>query len=137
MSTRSNIGVRNTDGTIDYIYCHFDGYPKGVGEKLINHYQDMDEVNALMKLGDLSSLDKEIGQKHDFNDRVRGWCHAYGRDRGETNISVSTVSFDKFLANDYVDYLYIFDGEFWECYDSYYKNPINLYNKLEVEVNQK
>mgnify|MGYP003704491571 CR=1 FL=1 len=26
MSTRSNIGILNQDGTVDYIYCHFDGY---------------------------------------------------------------------------------------------------------------
>ena len=34
MATHSLIGLENTDGTIDYIYCHFDGYASGVGKKL-------------------------------------------------------------------------------------------------------
>jgi hypothetical protein len=127
MGTRSHIGVRNLDQTVDYIYCHWDGYPEHNGKILSEHYQDMDRVNALMKLGDLSSLDVEIGEKHEFENRIRGWCHAYGRDRGETNISVGTTTFDKLLFNDNVDYIYIFDGEFWDCYDTYTKTNINLY----------
>jgi hypothetical protein len=137
MATRSHIGVRNTDGTIDYIYCHWDGYPEHVGKMLINHYQDMDKVNALMKLGDLSALGKEIGEKHDFDKIVYGWCRAYGRDREETGVSVSTTTFDNLLNIHAVDYVYIFDGEFWECYDTYYKTSINLYDQLDIEVNIK
>lgn len=138
MATRSNIGVRNTDGTVDYIYCHFDGYPEGVGKTLIGYYQDMDRVNELMKLGDLSSLGEEIGQKHLFeNHYIKGWCNAYGRDRGETGVGVKTVLFDDLIADDSVDYIYIFDGDYWECYDNQYKNPINLYNQLDIEVNKK
>lgn len=132
MSTRSNIGVRNTDGTIDYIYCHFDGYPEGVGKKLISSYQDMDRVNELMKLGDLSSLGEEIGEKSVFDNyltRARNWCLAYGRDRGEEGVSVSTTTLENLLSNSTIDYTYIFDGEFWECYDNYTKESINLYNQ--------
>ena len=129
MSTRSNIGVRNLDGTVDYIYCHFDGYPEHNGKILIENYQDMDRVNALIKLGDLSSLDKEIGEKHSFDKCIRGWCHAYGRDRGDSDVSVSTTTFEDLLANDNVDYLYVFDGDYWECYDTGNKQSINLYKK--------
>ena len=42
-----------------------------------------------MELGDLSSLNEEIGEKQDFNQRDtqnEKWCLAYGRDRGESNI---------------------------------------------------
>jgi hypothetical protein len=130
MSTRSNIGIRNTDGTVDYIYCHFDGYPEHNGKILIENYQDMDRVNELMKLGDLSSLDKEIGEKHSFDpNTTRSWCHAYGRDRGDSDVSVSTTTFEDLLANDNVDYLYVFDGDYWECYDTGNKQSINLYKK--------
>ncbi len=132
MSTRSNIGVRNLDGTVDYIYCHFDGYPEGVGKTLISSYQDMDRVNELMKLGDLSSLGEEIGEKSVFDNyltRARNWCLAYGRDRGDSDVSVSTTTFEDLLANDNVDYLYVFDGDYWECYDMNTKESINLYNQ--------
>jgi hypothetical protein len=137
MSTRSHIGIKNTDGTVDYIYCHFDGYPEHNGKILKEYYNTQDKVNDLMELGDLSSLGEDIGEKHDFDNRVRGWCHAYGRDRGETGVSVTKTTFDKLLADDNVDYLYIFDKDIWECYDTYYKNSINIYDQSDIEVNKK
>jgi hypothetical protein len=128
MSTRSHIGVRNVDGiTIDYIYCHYDGYPKHNGGILINHYQDMDRVNELMKLGDLSSLAKQIGEKQNFNIPKRGWCLAYGRDRGDELTSVGTATNLDDLLNGCVDYVYVFDGEFWECYNTKYRTQVDLY----------
>jgi hypothetical protein len=130
MATRSHIGVRNLDGTVDYIYCHWDGYPEHNGNILKEYYQDMDKVNALMKLGDLSSLGQEIGEKQDFDDRTthnENWCLAYGRDRNEPNTSVTTTQFENLLHNDAVDYLYVFDGDYWECYKTGTKEFINIY----------
>lgn len=122
MSTRSHIGVRNTDGTVDYIYCHWDGYPENNGKILVNHYQDMDKVNELMKLGDLSSLDMTPED-----------CVAYGRDRGEKNVSVGTTTFTDFIRHcGEAEYLYLFDGEFWDCYNVYSQTisqmMVNLYD---------
>jgi hypothetical protein len=132
MATRSHIGVKNhKEGTVDYIYCHWDGYPKHVGKVLTEYYQDMDRVNALMKLGDLSSLGPEIGEKHEFGNSPNPmlWCTAYGRDRREPNSMVHSSTFEGLLSNDCVDYLYVFDGEFWNCYDTYTKKYINLYHE--------
>ena len=132
MATRSHIGVRNLDGTVDYIYCHFDGYPKHNGKILIDHYADMDKVKALLALGDLSILGAEIGEKQDFNNRDESdnnWCLAYGRDRNEPNTSVKTTQFVDLLKDDSVDYVYVFDGDYWECFDTYdLERDINLYN---------
>jgi hypothetical protein len=130
MATRSYIGVRNLDASVDYIYCHFDGYPDGVGATLITHYADMDKVNALLKLGDLSSLGEEIGEQHDFDSPVKGWCRAYGRDRGESNVSAKNIGYDELIADQNVDYVYIFDGDYWECFDTYGIKLIELY-KME------
>jgi hypothetical protein len=130
MATRSHIGVKNVNGTVDYIYCHWDGYPEYVGKVLTEYYQDMDRVNALMKLGDLSFLGPEIGEKHEFGKSPNHkWCTAYGRDRREPNSLVHSSTFDNLLGNNHVDYLYIFDGEFWNCYDTYTKEHINLYHE--------
>jgi len=131
MATRSYIGVRNTDASVDYIYCHFDGYPDHNGKILTEHYADMDKVNALMKLGDLSVLGEQIGGKHDFNKRTKGWCLAYGRDRGEMNVSVKTGDYKELINDRNVDYVYIFDGDYWECFDTYDPEMvINLYNSV-------
>jgi hypothetical protein len=85
-----------------------------------------------MKLGDLSVLGKFIGEKQDFDKRVVGNCLAYGRDRGESNVSVKNASYDKLIVDQSVDYVYIFDGDYWECHSTYTPELINLYNKAEA-----
>lgn len=89
MATRSAIGVVLATGQIQAIYCHWDGYPQGVGRTLVKHYTDPVKIDQLMMLGDLSVLGSEIGEKHLFDQRFddgdprTGWCRAYGRDRDE------------------------------------------------------
>lgn len=84
MSTRSNIAVEK-DGKIHVIYCHFDGYPEGVGQTLIDHYKTFDRAMEIIALGDLSTLDKscECPEGHSYDRRHEGYSVAYGRDRGE------------------------------------------------------
>jgi hypothetical protein len=135
MATRSHIGVRNTDGTIDYIYCHYDGYPQHNGKILAEHYQNINKVRQLLDLGSLSILSEEIGEKQDFNDRTthnEKWCLAYGRDRGESDTSKRNEYFNDLLSDDNVDYLYVFDGDYWECYDTCTKETINLYKTQSI-----
>lgn len=132
MATRSHIGRLNLDGTVDFIYCHFDGYPNCNGRILIEHYTTIDKVNQLLELGGLSCLGAEIGEKQDFDapKLSRDWCLAYGRDRGKKDIDKQTTTLSKFIENNDVDYAYMFDGDYWECYDTSSKEIINLY-KLE------
>lgn len=56
MATRSLIAVQNADGTFLSIYCHWDGYPSGVGKDLLNEHNGAQAARALMKHGDLSTL---------------------------------------------------------------------------------
>jgi hypothetical protein len=56
MSTRSRIAIEKQDGTVDSIYCHFDGYLSNNGEKLQNHYSTKEQLEQLIALGDISSL---------------------------------------------------------------------------------
>ena len=91
----------------------------------------MDGVNALMKLGDLSVLGKFIGEKQDFNKRIKDYCLAYGRDRGETNVSVKNSDYKELINDQNVDYVYVFDGDYWECFSTYEPEKlINLYNSV-------
>jgi hypothetical protein len=71
MATRSRIAIENQDGTVDSIYCHWDGYLEGVGKTLFNHY-DREKLEKLLELGDLSSLEETLE-----------YTIAYHRDRGE------------------------------------------------------
>lgn len=56
MATRSEIYLEKEDGTFDYVYCHWDGYPEWNGRILLKHYNDVEKVKALISLGSISSL---------------------------------------------------------------------------------
>jgi hypothetical protein len=56
MATRSTIGIKTEDGTIKAIYCHWDGYPEGVGVGLVENYNSKEQAEALISLGSFSSL---------------------------------------------------------------------------------
>jgi hypothetical protein len=60
MGTRSTISIKNKDGTINSIYCNYDGYIHGVGKTLYKHYTNEDKVRELISLGDISALRPEI-----------------------------------------------------------------------------
>jgi hypothetical protein len=134
MATRSYIGIRNADTSVDYIYCHFDGYPEYNGAILTEHYSNINRVNELLNLGDLSVLGKFIGEKNDFNDRVRDTCLAYGRDRGESNVGKKNTGYDELITDQSVAYVYVFDGDCWECHNTYDPELINLYNTASSEA---
>jgi len=108
MATRSNIGILNSDGTVNYIYCHYDGYLEHNGQILNEHYTTEGKVRALMALGDLSVLGEDIGEKQDFMDRVKGTCLAYGRDRGETGVKARTCSYVDYTKEYFEEYVYLF-----------------------------
>lgn len=100
MATRSTIALEFADGTVQMVYCHWDGYLSNNGKLLQEHWTDPFKVRDLIDLGDLSSLSKEIGVKHPFNnhfafdtpeyrafrDQYRDMCLFYGRDRDEKDV---------------------------------------------------
>lgn len=92
MATRSFIGKRLPNGKIIGVYCHYDGYPTGVGRTLKEHYTDPAKVDSLIALGALSYLAPEVGERHDFNNPREGWTVAYARDRGDREVRQLTFS---------------------------------------------
>jgi hypothetical protein len=141
MGTRSRIGVMHGDN-VKSIYCHWDSYIEHNGRILQNHY-DSAKANQLVALGDMSSLQPDIGEKHafskyDFGNEVRehneDWCTFYGRDRGEkdTEWQVATT-FDEFLEQCYncgAEYYYIMKDGVWYMGDTYSSTPLS--KKLTV-----
>ena len=72
MSTNSYIGIEKTDGTVTYIYGHFDGMTVRMGGTLQESYNSADAVNALVAMGDMSVLGDNLAESI-----------FYTRDRGE------------------------------------------------------
>jgi hypothetical protein len=118
MGTRSRIAIENADGTVESIYCHWDGYPEHNGELLLENYQDEPKVRALIALGDLSSLDKRVAPEptevHSFDNKADGVCVAYGRDRGEEDVGKKTHA----NIGELLDHC----GEAWEEWVYIYRN---------------
>jgi len=60
MSTRSEIAKINSDGTVNEMYCHFDGYFSGVGRDLINRCNNQKKVNLLFSPANIEEGIDEI-----------------------------------------------------------------------------
>ena len=126
MATRSAIGFLEHDGSVHAVYCHWDGYLEGVGQTLVKHYSNTYKTLALLEHGDISSLGREIGDKHPFSsfsgdlspeqhDELYGdMTTFYGRDRGENCPAKDFVSAREFRSHyKDCDYFYLFDGNEW------------------------
>ena len=109
MSTRSHIGIWNEDGSLDVIYCHWDGYPSYNGALLLHHYQDPEKIRELIALGDISLLAESVKP-------AEGVVVAYGRERHEDG--VDTKHFDtldeykKLMRSEggYIEYVYLYQA---------------------------
>jgi hypothetical protein len=154
MATRSTIALEYADGTVDQIYCHWDGYLSHNGALLLEHYSDPFKLQKMIELGDMSSLRPDIGVKHDFSqfessipseeyERLYGdMCTFYGRDRGEDSVKARRFK-------DYDDYRNRFHGEeynyilrpvngqavwFVEFYDKFDGSLIDAFKQEEIAV---
>ena len=114
MATRSLIGIKLDNNIVKTIYCHWDGYPEGVGQTLVNCYNTPAAITELMELGDLSTLEGITSQ-----------CKAYHRDRNEPwgmveprDMDANTIVKDG--VNDYdADYIYVYNENYeWDCFKS-------------------
>ena len=123
MATRSRIGMEQPNGEVRSIYCHWDGYPEGVGATLQEHYVDPEKVEALIALGNISVLQPLVepdvpGVEHSFANPAPCVTIAYHRDRGEEfrapRIDASVESFSR---SDIEQYGYVFtqSGE-WKTF---------------------
>ena len=137
MGTRSTIALEFADGTVEQVYCHWDGYLEHNGKILAEHYSDPFKLRDLIDLGGLSSLRRDIGEKHAFSQfdlpkeeveafvkRTENMCTFYARDRGEKLSAHKFVDFQDYLAHhSYEEYEYILrkDGNWYvQCHDDPY-----------------
>jgi len=104
MGTRSLISIKNQDGTYDGVYCHFDGYPEGVGNTLKTSYTTEDKIRQLIACGAMSCLVEEVDD-----------CEFYTK-RGEDLHNYKELELDvigKKAKNIGCEYLYIFQDNKW------------------------
>jgi hypothetical protein len=60
MGTRSTIALEFADGTVEQVYCHWDGYLDHNGKILAGHYINPFKLKELIALGGFSSLSETV-----------------------------------------------------------------------------
>ena len=60
MGTRSTIALEFADGTVEQVYCHWDGYLEHNGKILAGHYINPFKLKELIALGGFSSLEATV-----------------------------------------------------------------------------
>lgn len=131
MSTRCRIGLEKADKTIKSIYCHFDGYPEGVGKTLKEHYNDPAKIEKLLELGDISSLgtfyDEALAKEAWQKQYEKEWRESEkGRRASEMTIPYKDRGEDTEARIDESEEEYISKaGKCWEDYTYLYKEDYN------------
>jgi hypothetical protein len=120
MSTRSRIGILNSDGSIDSVYHHFDGYPEWLGVKLKRNYKTSAKVRALIEGGGISCI--ESYQDWDRNKLEKPIVLTYAM-RGETDCKAAHhEDLKDFLMYDtcQTEFSYLWNGSLsileWTCW---------------------
>lgn len=124
MSTHCLIGIERPHGRVERVYCHFDGYPSGVGATLAAHYASKAKAEEIIKGGNLSSLGHRymtqdeldtipMADRYDHSSK-HGLSITYKQWRNEDSPSkyCELAEFIKF--SDGTAYHYLFkDGRWW------------------------
>ena len=103
MATRSTIALSVPDG-VRAIYCHWDGYPEGVGQTLKDHYNKLLLISELLDRGDVSSLGDTLVES------------VFYEDRGEDTPAHKFASESEWLdwaTNCGCEYAYLYRGDAW------------------------
>lgn len=145
MSTRCMIGIKEKDGNIRAIYCHHDGYPKGVGKVLLDFYKEERKVRQLLELGSISSLgafpisEKEYAdifdRKHIPNRDMSTFiaCDDYaatgGMEDNEPDIFAGETGYLEDMQHSDRAYIYLFKNGQWYINTNTWKT----FKKLSVD----
>jgi hypothetical protein len=109
MSTRSKIGILKSNGTVDAIYCHWDGYPSYNGRVLVACYTKEEQIRKLISLGDISSLAPSLDEVESYY----GWREEERPKRTYSNVEV----YENAYGSSWDEYNYLFKNGEWYVFD--------------------
>jgi len=125
MATRSRIAIENQDGSVTSVYCHWDGHIETNGVILNNNYTTKEQVEALVALGDLSSLDKTLET-----------TVAYARDRGEDSHQAIYSNVEELFEDGFsmgIEYIYCFTKDGIWLVNEYGSNQVQVLSEVLEE----
>ena len=131
MATRSTISIENLDGSINTIYCHYDGYISHNGVILQTKYNDRKLVEQLVSGGDISVLGSTVSHVPISFDEPSAYTKYYSY-RGEDCPARVYGSFDDYEMNhQYEEFEYLFTKDnVWSVFNG------NDWYDLELIVNE-
>ena len=108
MSTNSLIAVKTKTGKFKAAYCHYDGYPSGVGAILKEFYTTTENANALVDLNSFSSL------RYNIND-----IEVYNDEPDNNRVFNSVVGLLDYAEECFIQYVYLWEDQSggWIDYD--------------------
>lgn len=119
MATRSLIGYWSEEKKVVVsAYCHWDGYPQGVGQTLLDNYRDLDTVKEVVSLGSFSSLKDTVQE-----------TRAEQHDKAFTSEDSFSRFIQRYPSNTEYHYLFI-DGE-WKVSAVFNKHCMDLKKVIE------
>ena len=122
MSTRSRIGILNSDGSIDSVYHHFDGYPEWLGVRLKRNYKTSAKVRALIEGGDISCIECFHDWAQNKLEKPIVLTYAMRGERGSAIESKHHEDLKDFLMYDtcQTEFSYVWNGSLsileWTCW---------------------
>lgn len=123
MATRCYIGLEGLDGTVRYVYCHWDGYPSETGRTLQEDWQSYTLVYNMINKGNMSYLGRNLGDTNfyckegDPNEEDEGARHckdvnAYSAEA--TDCLIEYIYLFKDIGTGYSWFLWEPDKKTWE-----------------------
>jgi hypothetical protein len=121
MYHRSNIATYRKGGSITSVNLYFSKSRRHVDDTLHRHYKYEEDVDQLIRLGDLLWLGDKPGEQSDYYDPQRDWCVALGRDIDRYGLSAKIYGdLSEWLSdNRHCEFAYILDVEVWYGYTRY------------------
>jgi len=126
MSTRSNIAIEDPKTKkVKVIYVHSDGYPYGVGQCLVDHYNKRELAQLLFQHGDASYLGDTLDE-----------CSFYSRDWDRDEEPAKTYRDEWMYMNSmrgdiHIEYIYLFKDNRWHVSTQHYMDEKKLKNSYD------
>ena len=123
MATRSLICNAQEDGTIQAIYCHYDGNPEHVGKLLVVNYNQFNLDKLFGEPKDLRCLDIPSKEQDVLQDPSNIAQYPFR----------SIYELKERAMNMHCEYLYYFQNGIWNCMDFNEDCMFDLYKMKKIE----